>query len=58
MIVNTSIGISVDVGEDGRFNLPQREYTTTDLKKITRDINRSCRRQLIEAEMEGMDYDE
>lgn len=43
MKVKTSLGFTVDVGEDGRFQLPDREFNTTELKKIAREVNRQLR---------------
>lgn len=33
----------MDVGEDGRFQLPDREFNTAELKKIAREVNRQLR---------------
>ena len=43
MKVKISLGFTVDVGEDGRFHLPDREFNTTELKKIAREVNRQLR---------------
>lgn len=43
MKVKISLGFTVDVSEDGRFQLPDREFTTTELKKIAREVNRQLR---------------
>ena len=46
MIVKTTLGFSVEVNDDnGSFLLPQRHYTTAELKKIARDINRDMRQK-------------
>lgn len=33
----------IEVSQDGKFELPDREYTTQELKKIAREINRELR---------------
>lgn len=38
-----SLGECIDISDDGRFELPSREYTTPLLKKIAREINRAMR---------------
>lgn len=43
MKVKISLGFTVDVGEDGRFQLPDREFNPTELKKIAREVNRQLR---------------
>lgn len=42
--------IEVEVLDDGSFELPQRLYTTAQLKRIARDINRDMRRSAVEQE--------
>lgn len=55
MEIDLSLGFSVVVYEDGTFELPQRMYTTAELKKIAREINRTLRQE----QMEGMlNYEE
>lgn len=34
---------TVEVSLEGKFTLPSREYTTAELKKIAREINRALR---------------
>ena len=36
-----SLDITLEVSEDGTFELPNRLYTTTDLKKIVRVVNKT-----------------
>lgn len=58
MRIDLSIGFSVEVDELGRFELPNRTYTTADLKKIAREVNRECRKSLAAANLEEVDYGE
>lgn len=37
------LGETVEVSEEGRFELPSREYTAAELKKIAREINKASR---------------
>lgn len=53
MIIKTSLGFSVSVDSDGRFQLPDRSFTTTDLKKVARDISRAIRKSEAEI-IDGM----
>lgn len=48
MRVKTSLGFSIEVNEDGRFNLPDRPFTTSELKKIAREVGRAFRQSQIE----------
>lgn len=43
MKVKTSLGFKVDVDEGGQFYLPDRPFTTAELKKLAREIGRACR---------------
>lgn len=45
MEIDLSLGFSVVVLEDGTFELPHRMYTTAELKKIAREINRVLRQE-------------
>lgn len=48
MKIKTSLGFTVDVNEDGRFQLPDREFTTVELKKVVREVNRQLRENTVE----------
>lgn len=41
-------GFWVEVDENGRFELPDRQFTAAELKKIARDVNRAIRKQNIQ----------
>lgn len=41
---------TVEVSEEGRFELPSREYTSSELKKIAREVNRAMRSASIDYE--------
>ena len=44
MKVKLSLGFAVNVDEDGRFRLPSdRKFTTTELKKMIREVNHQLR---------------
>lgn len=43
MRVKTSLGFSVEVDEDGRFELPARKFSSAELKKVAREVNRRLR---------------
>ena len=58
MKIDLSLGFSVVVDERGSFELPNRRFTTTDLKKITREINRESRKNLAESNMNEVLLDE
>lgn len=38
---------TIEVSSEGKFTLPSKEYTTTELKKIAREINRELREHNI-----------
>lgn len=57
MEIDLSLGFSVIVNEDGTFELPNRLFTTTDLKRIAREINRELRKGLAESNV-GVLHDE
>lgn len=38
------LDITLDVDENGRFELPQRLYTAPELNKIALEVNRSIRK--------------
>ena len=38
-----SLGFSVEVDEDGRFDLPARKFSPAELKKVAREVNRHLR---------------
>lgn len=46
--INISLGFTVVVGDDGRFELPNWRFTTAQLKVIAREINRELRKSRIE----------
>ena len=58
MKVKTSLGFSVKVGEDGRFHLPDREFTASELKKIAREVNRHIRESTAENDIDEVFSDE
>ena len=37
----------VEVSDAGRFELPARDYSAAELKKIARDVNRALRESVI-----------
>ena len=43
MRVKISLGFSVEVDEDGRFELPERKFSSAELKKVAREVNRGLR---------------
>ena len=43
MRVKISSGFTVEVAEDGRISLPDREFTTSELKRVVREVNRQLR---------------
>lgn len=49
MEIKLSLGFTVVVHENGTFELPQRLYTTAELRKITTEINRTLRKSIISA---------
>ena len=58
MKIKISLGFSVEVGEDGRFHLPDREFNTAELKKIAREVNRTIRNSSVEEDVMGVyDYE-
>ena len=34
----------IEVFEDGSFELPPQRYTSAELKRIARDVNRACKK--------------
>lgn len=50
MRIKVSLGFTVDVDDSGRFELPNRRFTTTELKVVTREVNRALRKSRIELE--------
>ena len=58
MKIGLSLGFSVSVDEQGRFELPSRRFTTTDLKKIAREVNKELRKNLAESNVEVLLDDE
>lgn len=48
MKIKISLGFTVDVDEDGRFHLPDREFTTAELKRVVREVNRQMRENTAE----------
>lgn len=48
MKIKISLGFEVDVDECGRFELPERKFNTTELKKIAREVNREIRDSQID----------
>lgn len=43
MEIKTTLGFSVEVDDMGGFELPMRRYTSAELKKIAREVNRNIR---------------
>ena len=39
-----TLGEYVEVSEEGKFELPSKSYTSVELKKIAREINRASRK--------------
>lgn len=37
------LGEEVEVSDEGKFVLPSKEYTPSELKKIAREVNRAMR---------------
>ena len=58
MRVKISLGFTVEVDENGRFHLPDREFTTTELKKVVREVNRQLRENTAENILNGVYDDE
>lgn len=48
MKIKLSLGFSVEVSESGKFCLPDRKFTTTELRKVVREVNQQLRK--IDAE--------
>lgn len=44
------LGESIEVSDEGRFELPCREYTAPELKKIAREVNKAFRQSHIDIE--------
>jgi len=42
----------LEVSPEGRFTLPQREYTAAELKKIATEVNRASRKSQVEEQEE------
>jgi len=42
----------LEVSTEGRFTLPQREYTAAELKKIATEVNRASRNSQLEEQEE------
>ena len=42
-----TIGEYIEVSEEGRFQLPSREYSPAELKGIAREVNRAFRNKEI-----------
>lgn len=53
--IKTSLGFSVDVDDDGRFNLPDRQFTAAELKKVARDVNRAARQDAAAQQISEME---
>lgn len=50
-----SLGYSVTVDKDtGKISLPDREYSTSELKQIAREVNRAIRQSKSEEDYDGM----
>ena len=49
-----TLGECIDITDEGRFELPSREYTAAELKKIAREVNRAMR----ESQTKDFDYEE
>lgn len=43
---------TISVSEEGTFELPSKEYTTAELKRIAREINRAARQFQLNIEEE------
>lgn len=39
-----TLGEYIEISEEGKFELPSRSYTSAELKKIAREINRASRK--------------
>lgn len=48
MRIKVSLGFTVDVDENGKFQLPDREFTTVELKKVVREVNHQLRENTAE----------
>ena len=49
MEIQLSLGFTIEINEAGRFELPgDRTYSTSELNKIARDVNRYLRKSSIE----------
>ena len=49
-----TLGECIDISDEGKFELPSKEYTASELKKIAREVNRAIR----ESQRLDFDYDE
>ena len=48
----SSVGLTVDVDDFGRFKLPDRLFTPAELNKIAREVNRAIRLEKTRANIE------
>lgn len=56
--IRLSLGFSVVVDEDGTFELPSRPFTTTELKKVVKEVNRALRYAMTENKLDEVLYEE
>lgn len=55
MRIKTSLGFSIDVDDDGRFFLPDRQFTAAELNKIARQVNRAIRQDAMSQQISEME---
>lgn len=55
MRIETSLGFSIDVDDDGRFSLPDRQFTAAELNKIARQVNRAIRQDAMAQQISEME---
>ena len=58
MVVKTSLGFSVEVDFEGKFELPARKFSSAELKKVAREVNKSLRNFDVERDLNEVYNDE
>ena len=53
-----TLDAEVEMDDDGRFELPNRPYTTAELNRIAREINRFLRTKIAEDDIGDISYEE
>jgi len=55
MTIKISLGFKVEINNDGRFCLPDRAYSCSELKKVAREVNRALMSYKAHEEIEEND---